>query len=406
MELVCYNNNDIYLIGNPQITFFKAIYRRHTNFSTESIELSYYGSIGFNRKISRCISRNGDLVKGLYLETEFSEGKAVSGIGNVFVKECELQIGSKIIDRHYSDWLNIWTELSIPEGKRQGYDDMVGNLPSMINTDSSGTNENKDYNGENRRYYTPFQFWFCRNIGLALPLIALSYHEVKIHITFNTIENCQQHTTGKPLVLSSCRLYCDYVYLDTDERRRFAQTNHEYLIEQVQFTGDIPIYAKTDKNIKLNFNNPVKELIWVFKSDGQNIHPFNYSNLGSNDTTNKHDSFVSAKIQFNGIDRFSERYADYFRKTQNIEHHSRSPRTVKWGMNGQYEDRCQYIYTYSFALKPEEYQPSGTCNFSQIDDAILRIKRGKHNTTDGILKIYAVNYNVFRLMHGIGDLAY
>jgi len=452
MQLVAYGAQDIYLTGNPQITFFKVVYRRHTNFAVESIEQTFNGQADFGKRVTATISRNGDLIQQMYLEAVLPATGAGTGdfatwtygVGNAFVKQAEIEIGGQLIDRQYGDWMNIWTELTTTEGKRKGYDNMVGNLAkSALQTGNLSSRVNQ-------RLYIPLQFWFNRNPGLALPLIALQYHEVKLNLELrSSTELLQQDQTISTGEFLSCKLYVDYVYLDTDERRRFAQVSHEYLIEQVQFTGAESIETgSSSKNVTLNFNHPVKELIWSHLGSLNNTNKrwFNYS--GSH--TNSADSFETALLQLNGHDRFSVRSADYFRKVQNYEHHTRVPRVgsdvsgadngilisgltsntnavVADGVKapstqdvdleiqyfGEFDDaRRQYIYSYSFALSPEEHQPSGTCNFSRIDNAILQLKYNSANQTSlaagrtMTLNIYAVNYNVLRIMSGMGGLAY
>jgi hypothetical protein len=428
MQLVAYGAQDIYLTGNPQITFFKVDYRRHTNFAVESIEQTFNGQADFGKRVTATISRNGDLIQQMYLEVELptlndnveSETNVWTyGVGNALVKQAEIEIGGQLIDRQYGDWMNIWTELTIPAGKRDGYDDMVGNVLTV------GDPDNNQLGGIGfvapepaaikTRLYVPLQFWFNRNPGLALPLIALQYHEVKLNLeirAFNDLIN----VTVLPTEVGSlgCKLYVDYIYLDTDERRRFAQVSHEYLIEQVQFTGAESIGEDSgSKNVTLNFNHPVKELVWAHVTtnhgttglEPENCRWFNYSGTENADGA---DSFNTALLQLNGHDRFSVRKADYFRKVQNYEHHTRVPR-VGGDLNVVLTDpkamRRQYIYTYSFALSPEEHQPSGTCNFSRIDNAILQLTYGTTHPSMN-LNIYAVNYNVLRIMSGMGGLAY
>jgi len=419
MQLVAYGAQDIYLTGNPQITFFKVVYRRHTNFAVESIEQTFNGQADFGKRVTATISRNGDLIQQMYLELVMPVVAGTGtpfwtyGIGNALVKQAEIEIGGQLIDRQYGDWMNIWTELTTPEGKRGGYDNMVGNkLPTSTNQKGSLSTSSVN------RLYVPLQFWFNRNPGLALPLIALQYHEVKLNLE---LRNLSELVNGADAVAPtntvglSCKLYVDYIYLDTDERRRFAQVSHEYLIEQVQFTGAESIAAAdTTKNITLNFNHPVKELVWVHvPTSNSTVNTlsgnrwFNYS--GTAGAVTDIDSFTSALLQLNGHDRFSVRYSDYFRKVQNYEHHCRVPRV---GKDLDVDDaRNQYIYTYSFALSPEEHQPSGTCNFSRIDNAVLQLKYGSDTgfsaQTAGMnLNVYAVNYNVLRIMSGMGGLAY
>jgi hypothetical protein len=453
MQLVAYGAQDIYLTGNPQITFFKVVYRRHTNFAVESIEQTFNGQVDFGKRVTATISRNGDLIQQMYLEVVLPAVTAVAGsvsnvwvygIGNALVKQAEIEIGGQLIDRQYGDWMNIWTELTVPEGKRSGYDVMVGNLVS--GNDQSG---DLDFT-VNKRLYVPLQFWFNRNPGLALPLIALQYHEVKLNLEVRGFADLTNTTTGAAAQPSSgfiCKLYVDYIYLDTDERRRFAQVSHEYLIEQVQFTGTQTISSgSTTKNITLNFNHPVKELIWAHISTLHNTSGyavgnnawFNYSGVnstssGADTVSYGGDSFQTGLLQLNGHDRFSVRSADYFRKVQNYDHHTRVPRVGK-DLQGKSTAqtsagnllRKQYIYTYSFALSPEEHQPSGTCNFSRIDNAVLQLTYNPNTSSTGAsgvdstgrdyqpalysaalnLNIYAVNYNVLRIMSGMGGLAY
>ena len=372
MQLVAYGAQDIYLTGNPQITFFKVVYRRHTNFSMESIEQTFNGTAGFGKRVTATISRNGDLVNGMWLELDVTEGNAAApdyGFGNALVKTAELEIGGQLIDKHYGEWMNIWGELSTPAGKLAGYDVMVGN---------SGFARNDS----NKALDVPLQFWFCRNPGLALPLIALQYHEVKLVLEFRT--EAEVSDGGATMTLNSTKLWVDYVYLDTDERLRFAQISHEYLIEQLQFTGDESVTDNTDKKMTLNFNHPCKELIWVVHTAGQPLLDFTAT-------------FTKAKLQLNGHDRFAERRMEFFKHVQPYKHHTRVGRTAN----------NQDIFVYSFALQPEEHQPSGTCNFSRIDNAVLTMTAPQTvNNAAGVAKVFAVNYNVLRIMSGMGGLAY
>ena len=476
MQLVAYGAQDIYLTGNPQITFFKVVYRRHSNFSMESIEQTFNGNPGFGKKVSCTISRNGDLIHRVYLQTTLPQvdlsGSAptlgslqqfnwVNWVGHQLIKNVEVEIGGQRIDKHYGEWLHLWNELSQQAGLKVGYARMVGNVPKLVTPNDS------QYTMifPSTTLYIPLQFWFCRNPGLALPLIALQYHEVKINVEFNDLNNCAQgdntrdlngiinRITGgnytfknTDLSLEDTALWVDYIYLDTDERRRFAQVSHEYLIEQLQFTGEESISSQNNK-IKLNFNHPVKELVWVVQpssnvenkqftnfsdaldssfltgltsntlgeghatpldlglglqvSEGQTInnegvpeidtwYPFTLSqnyDLGENPVD-------FAKLQLNGHDRFQERRGDYFNYVQPYQHHTNTPSV---GVN-----------VYSFGLKPEEHQPSGTCNFSRIDNATLQLTVTSNAVASQTAKVrvYATNYNVLRIMSGMGGLAY
>ena len=383
MQLVAYGAQDIYLTSNPQITFFKVVYRRHTNFAIESIEQTFNGSVGFGNKVSCTVSRNGDLIHKVYLQVDLPAlqatnadelaGPAVNvkwrdNIGHHLIKEVTIEIGGQQIDKHYGEWLTIWNELTQTDEKATGYNTMVGaDIPSLSLPD---TGVQQTLAG--RRLYVPLQFWFCRNPGLALPLIALQYHEVKFHLTFRDFAECYDPlpdtvTVATP-TLSQASLYVDYIYLDTDERRQFAQVQHEYLIEQLQFTGAESVSGSSTKS-KLAFNHPVKELIWQLDGAGA--------------------TFGTGKLQLNGHDRFSARDATYFNLVQPYQHHTRIP-----GAN---------VYVYSFALNPEQHQPSGTVNMSRIDNATLMLE-GLSSATG--LRVYAVNYNVLRVMSGMGGLAY
>ena len=356
MQLVAYGAQDIYLSGNPQITFFKVVYRRHTNFAVESIEQTYNGSAATSSKISVTVSRNGDLLSGVWIANTLianadalAATEAWANIDNV-----EVEIGGQVIDKQYGAWMEIWTDLTHPSDKAILLDNSL-KAPATV----EGTS------------YLPLQFWFCRNPGLALPLIALQYHEVKLNITFSdkavtTADNTQH--------LGSVAVWCDYIFLDTDERRRFAQVSHEYLIEQVQYSNKLTLDGANGQH-ELRFNHPVKELVWTASKSGSDI------------------TVTDALLQLNGHDRFKRRDGKYFTKVQRYQHHS-----------GSGDSLNSKPHVYSFALKPEEHQPSGTCNFSRIDNAVLNLNYTASSADT--LKVYAVNYNVLRIMSGMGGLAY
>ena len=380
MQLVAYGAQDIYLTGNPQITFFKVVYRRHTNFSMEAIRQTWNGSNTSDGRCTATISRNGDLVHRMYLELKPNGEAAKNNASAQGITKVELEIGGQRIDEQSGSWMEAWAELtekntscltsaaSIPMDNGTLFQNMscMGGVVSATATPGI--------------LFVPLQFWFCRNPGLALPLIALQYHEVKVILEHT-------YTAAFTSDLISNDLYCDYIYLDTDERRRFAQVSHEYLIEQVQ---EQSLSTPTGTS-ELNFNHPVKELVWVdgsvFDSDG------NYPTLDV--------SGVKYQLKLNGHDRFSERDSEYFTRAQVWQHHSGSGGLDSTGTAGS-GNFLGGIAVYSFALKPEEHQPSGTCNFSRIDNAQL-ICSGGTGVAD---RCFAVNYNVLRIMSGMGGLAY
>tara|TARA_B100000575_G_scaffold294536_1_gene311273 strand:+ start:36705 stop:38333 length:1629 start_codon:yes stop_codon:yes gene_type:complete len=535
MQLVAYGAQDVYLTGNPQITFWKVTYRRHTNFAMESIEQTFNGQADFGRRVQCTVSRNGDLAYRTYLQVtlpEINQDDNASGSvyarwldcpGEQLISMVEVEIGGQRIDRQYGDFMHIWNQLTLTSEQEDGYNKMIGNTTQLtFLTDPTFADVATACGAASvpeavcaprnalpeTTLYVPLQFWFCRNPGLALPLIALQYHEVKINIEIRPMDECLFAVTqvgvsaapgknvkataaySKSLVAAS--LYVDYIFLDTDERRRMAQNPHEYLIEQLQFTGDESIGSSSNK-IKLNFNHPCKELIWVVQPDDNvsycdsfvetkvlnmalGAQPFNYTdaidalpnsirafssskqlndggnagntsvidtnglfsdpnaghsgagenmattavselsgNLGKAGVSNSvsdagafvlaetslkmhcwgENPVVTAKLQLNGQDRFSEREGTYFDLVQPFQHHTRTPDT---GIN-----------VYSFALRPEEHQPSGTCNFSRIDNATLQLvvsaaAIGSAQTAK--VRVYATNYNVLRVMSGMGGLAY
>ena len=404
----------------------------------EAIQQTFSGNPDYGNTVYCQISRNGDLIHRTYLEVGIKKltndnTSYVNYLGLRLLKQVSIEIGGQQIDKHYSDWLYIWNELSLPRGKRDAWNRMVGADNDAI---------------KDTTLFIPLEFWFCRNIGLALPLIALQYHEVKIKIEFEDFKNCCVSTsdgtssTTTATKLSDANLWVDYIYLDTDERRKFAQLSHEYLIEQLQFTGQETLSQST--RVKLNFNHPCKELIWVAKltptlpqhwynynanlSNGNYSLPINatefaepnididattsnyYLGTSSNNfensnlqagiidnilpytTTNFVNPFNTCLLQLNGNDRFNVRDGTYFNLVQPYQHHTNIP--LNRGIN-----------VYSFALKPEEHQPSGTLNMSRIDTAVLDVKT-QGASIFGNINIYAVNYNVLRILSGMGGLAY
>jgi hypothetical protein len=444
LQLVAYGAQDVYLTGNPQITFFKVGYRRHTNFAMEAIQQTFSGVADFGNSVTCQISRNGDLINRAYLEvtlpTLVSGDKYVNYVGLRLLRSVSIEIGGQQIDKHYSDWLYIWNELSLPIGKRFAWERMVGADNDITTSDTPYT------------LNIPLEFWFCRQIGLALPLIALQYHEVKLKIEFETFKNCAFGANGVdptgPKSLSKANLWVDYIFLDTDERRKFAQLSHEYLIEQLQFTGSESISSGASSRVKLNFNHPCKELIWVAKYAGTGAtrhHWYNYTvkangsflgagefpgtkTIGSADSfelaggsnvfalsglsgtgdylkkvvlntepglhPNATNPFDTCLLQLNGNDRFAQRNGSYFNYVQPFQHHTNIPENA--GIN-----------VYSFAIKPEEHQPSGTLNMSRIDTAVLSVTtKSATSTITGDLNVYATNYNVLRILSGMGGLAY
>lgn len=563
IQLVAIGSQDAHLTGTPQVTFFKTVHRRHTNFAMETIINTFSGPVRFGSTPTCTLSRNGDLVHKVYLQvrlpkftsasqladynylsnpvtgetieywpyyksrtadvatalgndaaegdywmsfdrwesirqgtakTSFAteadrglgvwfkrgtfilagdstnepvpqsvtktdlvafaggtaqgtvlasmtlaavpaaakkqtSGDVVNGkvwgwcrkTGHALIKEVRVEIGGQLIDRHYGGWMDVWSQLSMSAEKANGY-------ATMINEGAT------DYAlqgkvDEQVTLYVPLQFWFCTNPGLSLPLIALQYHEVKINFDFRELRELMhiKHTdeddkewskmgnVGRPGQLQEsdlpggtleADLLVDYIYLDTEERKRFAMMTHEYLITQLQFTG-IEAWNAENGRFRLNFNHPIKELVWTVTPDYA-VEMFN-EHFKYEDTATDRSLIENVKLQLNGHERFSERESSYFTLVQPFQHHTNVPMDA--------------IHVYSFALKPEDIQPSGTCNFSRIDNATLifspstenqeRQKRMASTTLpiDGAtenltVNIWATNYNVLRIMSGMGGLAY
>jgi hypothetical protein len=545
MQLVAYGAQDVYLTGSPQVTFFKVIYRRHTNFSVEPIPQTFTGSADFGRTVTCTLNRSGDLIGPMYLNANLKAVDAgasswgyVRRLGLALLQHYKIEIGGSKIDEQYGDWLNAWYELSHKVGQERGFSRMIGDVPELTTISNSAKPA--------YQLYVPLQLWFNRNNGLALPLIALQYHDVRLTIDFRPAAQCVNVAYGRSapdVRINDAQLIIDYVYLDAEERKRFAQASHEYLIEQLQFTGSETLTGVNNK-YRLNFNHPCKHLVWVphlekynsgktfvayasdnnwdsardrfakvmwlasregarfgegnvleipsAESTGEVTNPptnsswdavvnslveaqlidsamtnsgssipvvslenvvllrnnftmahlsltvdelaseFNIPSFVAGDEeslrvlqhygVNVFDHFnygnyinrsdnpcVSGKLQLNGADRFQERDGAYFNYVQPWQHFSNTP--------------ADGVNVYSFALKPEDHQPSGTCNFSRIDNATLHVKLGLANSvpssstsyindflgstnSNSVLNIYAVNYNVLRVMSGMAGAAY
>ena len=426
VQLSAYGSQDVYLTTNPQITFFKAVYHRYTNFSIESISQLLEGNVNFGGNLTVTVSRNGDLLGSIILQANLPNPRDyvlnpeqydyigwIQGIGNYLIQSVSIEIGGQQIDEQYGKWMDIWSELNLSGAQLPGFGTMVGK------NYSSAIWQPYDVSCEpGSKLFIPLQFWFCRNPGLAIPLIALQYHDVKYKISFDQFKNLivaisngqyqKPVFNGQVPPINQFKIYNTYYFLDTTERRKFAQNPHEYLIEQVQAQSGNVTSLSEENYIRINLNHPTKELIWVFNRNGTNS-PENDFSIGKdiipNGTPSQFAPLYSFKIMINGTDRFKERPGEYFRLVQNYEHHSRSP--------------GNYIYTYSFAIRPEEHQPSGTCNFSRIDSAqmyfILRNESVPGNIDSVPLEqyselpsytLFAPSYNILRIMGGMGGLAY
>jgi len=448
MQLVAYGAQDVYLTGQPKVTFFQAVYKRHTNFAMENIQQTVNGTPSNSGRVSVTIARNGDLVGNMYVRlqpTQVSYSNLTSTGANIdtnwvaerAIAAVELTIGGQRIDKHYQTWFRLYAECFLGESDKIAYGKMASSpAPTQDNTNVNSV-------------YLPLLFFFNRNPGLFLPLIALQYHEVRLD--FDLTAYFTNYFGASAQVFE---VWANYVYLDTEERRRFAQKGHEYLIEQVQHTGGDSITASGNpgaQTVRLSFNHPVKELIWCYQNTvstaynslwnftggyASNVNvtcapspifapgalphdigcPRIYSNayafsaaaqgtpgaLTSNvgwmeeSTSNvtlavEVGPLYNFKLVLNGQDRFKEQTGKYFNQYQPFLYHTGTP--------------YPGIYVYSFALQPEEHQPTGTCNFSRIDNAQVAINM-KSGYVCPLQKMFAVNYNILRIQSGMGGLAF
>ena len=418
LQLVAYGAQDAYLSGNPQITFWKGLYKRHTNFAMEPFRINFTGQPNWGTKQSAVIGRHADLLYSTYVEVVLAAGtynNDQSRLGYNLIKHAELEIGGQLIDRLYGEWMYLWDTLTSDYNAHRMLRQMVGggqdpgawgvSNPTVCNTG----------NGKPSLptvLYVPLAFFYTRNPGTALPLIALQYHEVKINLLWNDPTFISASAASSMPAPVQAAIYIDYIYLDVEERRRMAQQSHEYLIEQTQFNQDKGISSYNNR-IDLTFNHPVKELVWVVQperytncklnSPGTRLQPFTYDQA----------AVYEQWLQINGQDRMDRRYGDYYNKVQVYQHH-----TGTTFVNTYRDDASSYqqpgIYVYSFALRPEEHQPSGTCNFSRIDTATIvmnmsgSVAVNSEGETDNTwsVRVYAVNYNILRIMSGMAGLAY
>ena len=316
----------------------------------------------------------------------------IKRLGHFIINTIDVEIGGTIISRHYGDWLNVWYELSRNNNQDRNYDKMIGNVPQMTTYD---TNIKPEY-----ELIIPLQFWFCRNNGLSLPLVAMRYNDVVINVELRKLKVLISHDyTGNNIdnliKIQDISLCVDYVYLARDERRKFAQSVHEYLIEQVQLRKFEGITNKRE-TLEINFEHPCKEIIWHSQTS-KNINNKLWNEYGIKNGTKN--TIEEALIEFNGYERFQSRCGNYFNYLQPLEYHSNTP------VDG--------INVYSFSLKPEEFQPSGSCNFSKFNIANLHLLFDDEyidiiNENEDFInvRVYAVNYNVLRIMAGKAGLAF
>jgi len=423
LQLAAYGAQDIYLTGNPQISYFIAVYRRYTNFAIQNIPQYFNGNSDFGQKVYCQIDRIGDLMNQVFLRIKLPSLKQynytdqkgnlieyywVNSIGHAIIKIIDIEIGGVIIDRQFGLWMQIWSDLTVPPGKREGFNSMIGKSDSPINLS----------NNEALDLYVPLYFWFCRNIGVSLPLIAIQSQEVRFNVTFRQYEELIISSDGKPVIIppecplqiTQTYLDIDYIFLEDEERKIFAKNNHQYLIEQLQVYAtsltsnglrqDPTNPTKMERipdlthQIFMDFNHPVKELFWVLQNTDvlTKNEWFNFSTQPyKNGLVSGTDPMVKGKILFEGQELFETKDAKWFKTLQSFKYHTNTPNN--------------FIYLYSFCIDPEQFQPSGSCNFSRIDSQVLYIDISDQ-LINPIITIFATNFNIANIAGGMFGLEY
>jgi len=428
LQLVARGRQDVPLTGSPQFTFFKTVYRRYTPFAIESIPVEFDGTADFGKRISAIIPPKAELLSAMFIEIDLPAMPPLGNtprwwtndIAHAMIQDVSIEIGDKEIDKHTGEWLQIWSELTMPASKLNGFRNMIGHwevAPTSAASLAAGP----------LKLTLQLRFWFCNSIGLALPLVALQAHPVRIIIHLRPFSQLWW-TPGlgttiicpptESLPPTRFQLFCDYIFLEKEEATRFASNAQEYLIEQVQYSPVQSIVAGALKStVDLTFNHCVKEFIWVLQQDRMESSNewFNYSNINMamQETGTFADLLTSAVLRLDGYDRFEERRALYFRQLQPYMYHTAIPASLN-----------SFIYLYSFSLRPEAEQPSGTINCSRIDDIRLSLTLNgtgvaisppytsinKTLTAPSVWPrhavVYATNYNILRITGGLGGVMF
>jgi len=455
-ELIALGAADRYLTMNATITFWRYRYNKYTNFSMESIEQPFSSNVAFSSEVQAILNRTGDLIYFQYVVIDLPGITAVTptpgvcgigqqqfpccnpcdpcgdgpgpqcvccppasspmdedigldqlddidtctglsrpwahwvnAVGQFLIKRACLVIGGQVIDTVYSDYMFMWEELAGRPGAR--LTEMIGKrfTRAQLVADSQ----------EDRRLYVPLPFFYTKTSGNALPMVSLQFHGVQIHVCFEDLQRSIQVSDCGVLVVKcgdcqpltandlNARLDTTYVYLDVAERDRFAVGSFEQLIDQVQ------IYSICTKScqirMQLNFNHPVIELIWAVRRRCQDMcnNHFNYSGKWGKDPITR------VHLRFNNLPRFTGREAKYFRLVQPYQYHTNIPDS--------------FVYVFSFALHPEDCQPSGSVNFSRIDNVelVLEIQDALSDEELQVL-VFARNWNIFRYREGLGGIAF
>lgn len=395
--------SDKYLTGNPQITFFKTVYRRYSNFAKENIKLDFSTSVNLGHKATCKIPFNGDLIDKIYLEVNLPALKQnqsdstyvgwINALGHHIIDFYELKIGGQTIDKHYSQWLDIWSEIYLDYSKQKSYNNMILKSTTNLYHTINGT--------ESQTIFLPLNFWFS-NPGLALPILCLKYHDVVIDIQFKNAINLLKSDkilinpldlNNNPINIITSFIHVDYIYLDSDERNKFIKQEHEYLIEQVQFTGIKNIEPNIlNYQTKFDHKHNVKEIYFCFQLQDKINLDTQYGNQHNNYNNEGNEIINEVEILINTLSVFGTKNSKWLSACNCFNYHSNSPN--------------DFIYSYSFSLKPEDKQPAGSCNFTTLNDTRLNFRFKNIINKYVNLYVFSKNYNIFRVINGTGGLVF
>ena len=381
LQLAARSYMDEFLTQNPVFSYFKFVYKKHGNFSTESMIQNIEGSKKFGHTIFIKFYRNTDLINKVYFEIDLPDLPVTANnqtgwidkIGHNFFKSIELIIGGMTIDKHYPDWFNIYSELSIPKEKITGYNELI-NHTGMDG--GSGHIVGK-------KLYLPLIFFFNKSYQNSLPIIALQYHDICLKCEINDLSNLvtsYANTTSIANNTLNINCYADMVYLDKEERKKYYFNKHLYNIEQLQirkFYIDRKIHQ-----FNVTLKNHIKEIIIIAKKDGNNSGDYSLNNSSP---------ISEIKLLLNGIPRTEQIDSKYYHLVQNFCHHKNIP--------------TNYIYTYSFALDPEDIINTGSCNMSSIDLIKILVTMNDSFGT-GELWLIGVSINQLEIKNGLAELKF
>ncbi len=394
IQLYAINEENDTIIGNPEITFFKFVYKTHTNFSICDITQRFNEKPAFGKKTTCTIEKKGDLLANAVLYIELPELAPnvswINGIGHHIIEYIELQMGGITICRLTGEYIDIYSELSLRD--KDGYYKMVGKSSSYSRTIATGA----------KVLFVPLPFWFCMSYASAIPLISLGHMDVNFVAKFRDFAQCWYSGTEMSITppsreMGECNLICRYIYLAEHERRKFLKAEkHTYLIEQVQYDfGNVGV-GRRNAVINYKFSHPVKELYFIYQANAVELTNDwgNYSRTLDDDTVIQTQiaPFVKCRFLFNGIERTEEHRADYFRYLQPY-------------LNGEFIQPATFVYCHSYCLHPLNMQPSGVCNYSVLESAQLQLTFDD-SIYEGICKIYARSYNVLMIKAGMAGLMY